>query len=87
MPYEFQKSPNYRFQYNKLNTRMQRFVDEALGIIQETPREFQGKITFLSHKKEFDLYRFRIPGAYLLYLVPQDAMNPQIILTSVRTLH
>lgn len=69
--HEIQKTTNYRFQYNKLNLRFKRFVDEAIEIIKEYPQEYQGKITHISNRKEGGLFRFRIPGCYLLYVVPE----------------
>lgn len=70
--YEFEKTPNYRFQYNKLPLKQKRFVEEALDIIQLTPKEFQGRIRHLSDKKEHTMWRYRIPGAYIIYLVPNE---------------
>lgn len=72
MTYEFEKTPNYRFQYNKLPLKMKRFVEEALDIIQASPTEFQGRIRHLSDKKDHRMFRYRIPGAYLIYLVPNE---------------
>ena len=68
--YEIQKTTNYRFQYTKLNLRFKRFVDEAIDILKENPTEYQNKITHIGNKKDGGLYRFRIPGCYLLYVVP-----------------
>jgi len=84
--YEIQKTTNYRFQYTKLNLRFKRFVDEAIDILKENPTEYQNKITHIGNKKDGGLYRFRIPGCYLLYVVPFHAENesPVIILTSVK---
>jgi hypothetical protein len=51
--------------------------------------EFQGKITHLANKKEGGLYRFRIPGCYLLYIVPahEPGEGAIITLTAVKKLY
>lgn len=87
--HEIEKTTNFRYQYNKLNLRFKRFVDEAIEIIKEYPTDYQGKIKHLSNKKDGRLYRFRIPGCYILYIVPEaepDAPSA-IILTSVKLLY
>jgi mRNA-degrading endonuclease RelE of RelBE toxin-antitoxin system len=84
--FELEKTPNYRFQYNKLSLKLQRMVNDALEIIKETPTEFQGKIMHLAKRKDFlNLYRFRIPGAYIHYLVHED--EPIVTLTSIKIMH
>ena len=88
--FEVDKTTNFRFQYNKLSLKYKRFVDEAIKIIKESPTDFQGKITHLAAKKTHHLYRFRLPGAYILYLVPKQGLkekNNQIILFTVKTLY
>lgn len=81
MLYELEKTPNYRFQYNKLSLKLKRFINEALDILKEYPTEYQGKILHLANRKEFHMYRFRVPGAYIIYLLHKD--QPLITLTSV----
>lgn len=88
--YEVDRTTNFRFQYNKLSVKFKRFVDEAIKIIQESPMDFQGKITHLANKKTHHLYRFRLPGAYVLYLVPKPGLKDKtntIILFAVKTLY
>lgn len=84
--YEIQKTTNYRFQYTKLNLRFKRFVDEAIEVIKENPTDYQNKITHIGNKKDGGLYRFRIPGCYLMYVVPfhEEGEAPSIILLSVK---
>lgn len=84
--YEIQKTTNYRFQYTKLNLRFKRFVDEAIEVIKENPTDYQNRITHIGNKKDGGLYRFRIPGCYLMYVVPfhQENEAPSIILLSVK---
>jgi hypothetical protein len=79
--HEIQKTTNYRFQYNKLQLRFKRFVEEAIEIIKENPTEFQGRITHISNRKEGRLYRFRMPGCYLLYIVPEHEPGDNTIIT------
>ncbi len=83
---EVQKTTNYRFQYHKLNLRFRRFVDEAVEIIKEYPTEYQNKITHIGNRKEGGLYRFRMPGCYLLYVVPEheEGEAGSIILTTIK---
>ena len=87
--HEIQKTTNYRFQYNKLNLRFKRFVDEALEIIKEYPTDYQGRITHIANKKEGGMYRFRIPGCYILYIVPEyePGTGTTITLTNVKMLY
>jgi mRNA-degrading endonuclease RelE of RelBE toxin-antitoxin system len=86
--HEIQKTTNFRFQYNKLNLRFKRWVDEAIELIKESPTEFQGKITHLANKKDGSLYRYRMPGIYLLYVVPNHEAGEAatITLTAVKML-
>ncbi len=85
MHYEIEKTNNFRFQFNKLTLRMKRFVEEAIEVIKESPTEFQGKITAIANKKEGRLYRYRVPGAHILYIVKQD--EPIVMLTNLKTLY
>jgi hypothetical protein len=86
--YEIQKTTNFRFQYNKLNLRFKRMVDEASEILKEYPTDFQNKITHLGTRRDGGLYRFRLPGCYLLYVVPEheEDATPSVILTTVKLL-
>lgn len=86
--YEIQKTNNFRFQYNKLNLRYKRWVDEAIELIRQTPTELQGKIMHIANRKEGGLYRFRMPGCYLLYIVPEHEPGEEsaIICTSIKLL-
>lgn len=87
--YEIQKTTNYRFQFNKLSLRFKRAIEEAIEIIKESPLEYQGKITHLANKKEGGLYRFRLPGCYILYVVPihEAGENATITMTGVKMLY
>ncbi len=87
--HEIHRTTNFRFQYNKLNLRFKRMVDEAADVLKEYPTEFQSKITYLGSRKEGGLYRFRLPGCYLLYVVPEheDGASTVITLTTVKLLH
>lgn len=85
MQFEIERTNNFRFQYNKLTLRMKRFIDEAVEVIKESPTAFQGKITALAKKKEGRLYRYRVPGAHILYVVNDE--NPIVTLTNVKTLY
>jgi hypothetical protein len=89
LAYELTKTTNYRFQFNKLNLRFKRFVEEALEIIKETPTEFPGKITRIANQKDGTLYRFRLPGCYILYVVPihEPGELVMITLTAVKMLY
>lgn len=68
--HEIQRTSNFRAQYQKLELRFRRFVDEAMDVIKEFPIDYQNKITHLGNKKDGGLYRFRIPGYYIIYVVP-----------------
>lgn len=86
--YEIQKTTNFRFQYNKLALRFKRMVDEASEILKEYPTDYQNKITHIGNRKDGGLYRFRLPGCYLLYVVPEhdEDATPNVILTTVKML-
>lgn len=83
--YTIEKTNNYRYQYNKLPLRLKRFVDEVEDIIKDNPFEMQGKIKPLSKKKDGRLFRFRVPGAHVLYIVHSE--EPVITMTQVKTLY
>jgi mRNA-degrading endonuclease RelE of RelBE toxin-antitoxin system len=83
--YTIEKTNNFRFQYNKLPLRMKRFVDEAESLIQENPFDFQGKIKALAKKKDGRLFRFRMPGVHLVYIVHDNELV--ITMTQVKTMY
>ena len=89
MPYELAKTTNYRYQFNKLNLRFKRFVEEALEVIKETPTALQGKITHIANNKDGSLYRFRLPGCYIMYVVPahEPGESVTITITGVKMLY
>lgn len=80
---EIQKTTNYQFQYHKLNLRFRRLVDGAVDIIKESATEYQNKITHIGNKKEGGLYRFRMPGCYLLYVVPEHEPDSPALITLI----
>lgn len=84
MRYEIQRTNNFRFQYNKLALKHKRFVEEAIDVLKETPDECQGKITPLARKKNGRLYRFRVPGAHILYIIHSD--EPIVTMTQIKVL-
>jgi hypothetical protein len=88
LSYEIQKTTNFRFQFNKLSLRFKRIAEEAIDVIKESPMEYQGKITHLANKKEGGFYRFRLPGCYLLYIVPmhETGVTTVVTLTGVKML-
>ncbi|WP_373531700.1 hypothetical protein [Vampirovibrio sp.] len=86
MQNEIQKTSNYQFQYHKLNLRFRRLVDVAVDVLKENPTEYQNKITHIGNKREGGLYRFRMPGCYLLYVIPEHEVDTpaSIILTAIK---
>jgi mRNA-degrading endonuclease RelE of RelBE toxin-antitoxin system len=89
MSYEIERTTNFRFEFTKLNLRFKRFVEEAIDTLKETPTELPGKITHLANKKDGGLYRFRVPGCYIIYVVPllvEEGDVPRVILTGVKML-
>jgi len=78
MPFEIQRTSNFSAKYNKLTLRFKRLVDQAVEIIKEFPTDYQNRITVLSQKKEGRLYRFRLPGCYLFYIVPQGENDDEV---------
>jgi hypothetical protein len=86
--HEIQKTTNFRFQYNKLNLRFKRMIDEAAEVLKENPTDFQNRITHIGNRKDGGLYRFRLPGCYLLYVVPEHEVGTftVITLTNVKTM-
>jgi len=85
MNYEIERTNNFRFQFNKLTLKMKRFVEEAIEVLKDTPHEFQGKITAIANKKDGRLYRYRVPGAHILYIIKQE--EPIVVLTNLKTLY
>lgn len=79
--YDIQKTAGYRTQYNRLDLRYRRFVDEAVEVIKQYPTDYQNRITRISSRKEGGLYRFRMPGCYLLYLVPERTGEAETTIT------
>ena len=73
------KSSNFKYKYSKLNLRLRRLADEAIDIIREHPTDFQNKITHISNRKEGGLYRFRQPGCYLIYVVPEPEVEDEAV--------
>lgn len=83
--YDIEQTSNYRFQYGKLPLKLRRFVDEATDILKLYPTEYKGRITHLSkHKDKTHWYRFRIPGAYIMYLVNLE--EPLVLLSNIKIL-
>lgn len=85
--HEIQKTTNFQFQYHKLNLRFRRLVDGALDVLKESPTDYQNRITHIGNRREGGLYRFRMPGCYLLYVVPENVAAeeaPKVILTSIK---
>jgi hypothetical protein len=85
---EIQKTTNYQFQYYKLNLRFRRLVDAAVEILKESPTEYQNRITHIGNKKEGGLYRFRMPGCYLLYVLPERTPDAplKVVLTGIKVM-
>ncbi len=79
--YEISKTTNFRFQYNKLNLRYKRNIEDAIEYIKESPTEGQGKITQIANKKEGGLYRYRLPGCYIFYILPEHEEGEATIIT------
>ena len=88
MHYEIERTNNFRFQYSKLELKMKRFVEDAVEKIKENPYELQGKITYLSRKKEGAMYRYRMPGAHLMYIIIEkdDKKSTVVVLSNIKTL-
>lgn len=84
MRYEIQRTNNFRFQYNKLPLKMKRFVEEAIEVLKESPEDCHGKITPLSRKKDGRLFRFRVPGAHILYILHSE--DPLVTMTQIKLL-
>ncbi|MEM0950678.1 MAG: hypothetical protein AAGI66_00870 [Cyanobacteria bacterium P01_H01_bin.74] len=88
MAYETSTTSAFRNQYNKVDRRLRRIVDDAVEIIKEFPTDYQHKITYISKRKEGGLYRFRVPGCHIFYILPEkETEKPNtIILTAVKPL-
>lgn len=63
-------------------------VDGAIEVIKESPTSYQNRITHIGNKKEGGLYRFRMPGCYILYVVAlhDDGDPASITLTNIKVL-
>ncbi len=68
--HEIMKSSTFLREYQQLTLRIRRMVDEAIDVLKESPVEYQSKITKISKHKDGVMYRYRIPGCYLMYVVP-----------------
>lgn len=86
--HEILKTPTYQREYQKLGLRYRRMVDEAIEVLRETPLEFQSKITKISKHKDGMMYRFRLPGFYLMYVVPpfNDGEFPPVTVLDIKAL-
>ncbi|WP_303674263.1 hypothetical protein [Vampirovibrio chlorellavorus] len=73
------KSSNFKYKYSKLPLRLRRLTDEAVEIIREHPTDFKNRITHISNRKEGALYRFRQPGCYLIYIVPEPEVEGEAV--------
>lgn len=85
---EILKTSNYQFQYHKLKLRFRRLVDSAVDILKESPTEYQNSITHIGSRKEGGLYRFRMPGCYLLYVISEGEPNTpvKVILSGIKVM-
>ena len=79
--HELQKSSPFIREYSKLNLRFRRMVDEALEVLKETPTDYQSKITKISKHKDGLMYRYRMPGCYLVYVVPPYSEGEYTVIT------
>jgi mRNA-degrading endonuclease RelE of RelBE toxin-antitoxin system len=89
MRYEIELTSYFRSRYNKLDHRFKRCIDNAVEILKDYPTDYQQRITFISKRKEGGLYRFRMPGCYLYYIIPEQAAEKtglSITLTEVKVL-
>lgn len=83
MKYEIDSTSHFRSRYNKLDHRLKRCIDNAVEVLKEYPTEYQQKITFLSKRKDGGLYRFRMPGCYLHYIIPEETLGKMYAVTLV----
>ena len=79
--HDIQKTSIYWREYNRLNLRYKRMIDDAIEVLKESPTEYQNKITRISKHKDGVLYRFRLPGCYIMYVVPEHAEGEKVMLT------
>lgn len=79
--HEIQKTSTYSREYQKLALRFRRMIDEAVDVIKEYPIEYQSKITKISNHKDGVMFRFRIPGCYLMYVVPPFDEGEAVVIT------
>jgi mRNA-degrading endonuclease RelE of RelBE toxin-antitoxin system len=68
--HDIQKTSTFLREYQKLKLRYRRMVDEAMDVLKETPTDYQSRITKISKHKDGIMYRYRLPGMYLMYVVP-----------------
>jgi len=84
MLYEIQKTSSFTYQYNKLELRFKRNVDTAIDIVKEYPTDYKNMITHLGNRRDGGLYRIRMPGCYIFYIVPEHNMEEEaVVLTMV----
>jgi mRNA-degrading endonuclease RelE of RelBE toxin-antitoxin system len=79
--HEIQKTSTYSREYQKLALRYRRMVDEAVDVLKETPTDHQTKITRISNHKDGLMYRYRMPGFYLMYVVPPFEEGEYAVIT------
>lgn len=79
--HEILKTSTYSREYQKLALRFRRMVDEAVDVLKETPTEHQSRITKISKHKDGLMYRYRLPGFYLMYVVPPFEEGQYTIIT------
>lgn len=79
--HEIQKTTSYSREYQKLGLRFRRLLDEAVEVLKEYPIDYQSKITKISNHKDGVMYRFRMPGCYLMYVVPPFKEGEAVTIT------
>ena len=86
--HELQKTSTFSREYQKLTLRFRRMVDDALDVLKESPTEHQSKITQISKHKDGLIYRFRLPGFYIMYVVPpfKEGQSCTITLMDIKQL-
>jgi hypothetical protein len=85
--HEIQRTSTFTRQYQQLALRFRRMVDEAMDIVKEYPVEYQSKITKISNHKDGVMYRFRMPGCYMMYVVPPFEEGESVIITLLDIKH
>jgi len=79
--HEIQKTSTFQRVYQQLPLRFRRMIDEAVEVLKETPEQYQSKITKISKHKDGLMYRFRMPGCYIMYVVPPYREGESAIIT------